>query len=179
MLMFRDFVLANCGGRHGNTVRACVDRPSGHSSGRAWDWMVNASDEQEKAAADGLIAWLLANDAELFRRAGLTYLIWDRRSWSAVGKGWHPYDGFDEAGRCPSGSCRNPHLDHVHFSFSKEGADGKTSFYDWLRVGSPQLVPAPSPRPTAKASVGAGAAIGFVLGVAAVLATRRAYRRAT
>lgn len=160
---FLEFVLRNQGGEEGRIDGPCGGK-SGHAAGRAWDWMIDAHDPAERARADELIDWLLANDAEMFRRAGLYYIIWDKRIWSANNPEWRPYDGYDEHGACVrAGGCRNAHTNHVHFSFNAAGADGLTSFYDWLKDGSPS-----GPTPTPLASVGtgpllAGFAVGFLV----------------
>lgn len=125
---FIDFVIDRQGGVAGRTLGPC-DGKSGHASGRAWDWMISAKLPEERAKADELIGWLLANDAEMFRRAGLGYIIWDRRIWSAGRPRWRDYGG------------RNPHTDHVHFSFNHAGADGRTSFYRWLDADQPSSAP--------------------------------------
>jgi len=145
VLAFKDFVLEHQGGSNGGTARPCGGSTSGHHAARAWDWMIDAYDPEQKARADELLDWLLANDAELFRRAGLAYVIWDKKAWSAFKPYWHPYDGFDDQGRCSS-NCRNPHTNHVHFSFNWPGADGKTSFYRWLGTDQP-VKPPPQPPP--------------------------------
>lgn len=165
VLMFRDFVVAHQGGGEGLIGRDCATAPSGHYAGRAWDWMISALDPDEKARADELIAWLLENDAEIFRRAGLRYIIWDKKFWGTFERRWKPYDGYDAQGACPSGSCRNPHIDHVHFSFGIDGSDGKGSFYDWLRQGMPtDTVPPPGTKPPRSPwSVGL-AVLGFGVG---------------
>jgi hypothetical protein len=151
---FVDFVIANQGGVEGRIVGPC-DGKSGHASGRAWDWMVSADDPAERAHADDLVDWLLANGAEMFRRTGLSYVIWDRQIWSAKHPEWRPYDG-------PSA-----HTDHVHFSFNALGAEGLTSFYSWLDAGEP-VTPAPRPTPLAKVGVNP-LLVGFAVGFAALL----------
>lgn len=173
--MFRDFVLAHLGGGEGFIGRDCADQPSGHYAGRAWDWLISALDPEEKARADELLLWLLERDAEMFRRAGLRYIIWDRKIWSSGARAWKPYDGFDERGRCTLNACRNPHVDHVHFSFGIDGADGKGSFYDWLRAGMPAAAPPvtpPSTSPLRAWSLGLWV-VGFGLGYAGAVRLAR------
>jgi hypothetical protein len=172
---FLKFVIEHQGGRIGRTVAGtCSATKSGHNSGRAWDWMIRADVPEERARADELLDWLLANDAEMFRRAGLSYIIWDRKVWSAMmGGGWRNYDGFDSEGDCIAAPCRNPHIDHVHFSFTVPGADGRTSFYKWLDAGAP-AVPVPPPAPLAAVNA-LPAVAGFAIGLGASWwwATRR------
>lgn len=171
VVAFRDFVMKHLGGRKGWIGgRPCMStgHQSGHYSARAWDWMISAEDPAERERADALLAWLLENDAEMFRRVGLTYMIWDRKRWSPRTGKWVPYDGYDADGNCPSGSCRHPHHDHVHFSFGKAGADGDSSFYRWVTSSDPQMptqppsTPSPAPgRTRAVVSLGLGALVGW------------------
>jgi hypothetical protein len=124
--------------------------------------MIHAFDPPQRAKADELIDWLLRDGAEMFRRAGLRYVIWDKRVWSTLTQDWRPYDGYAPDGSCPKPPCRNPHVDHVHFSFGLEGAAGATSFYDWLRGGRPAELPVAPETPKALP-----VAVGFALGLAA------------
>jgi hypothetical protein len=112
---FRDWVIANWGGRSGGIARDCsIGNPSKHHEGRAWDWF--PPDDQ---TANELVSELLADDGAepevLARRAGLRTIIWSREIWIA-GAGWAPY-------------LRSPHTDHIHFGFGWDGAHGRTSFY--------------------------------------------------
>lgn len=118
-----------CTGTYG-IVRACnVGGTSEHKEGRAWDWKLN----YPHPAADALIQWLLATDAQgnkhaMIRRIGIMYMIWNRKIWKSyqASKGWQAYTGS------------NPHTDHVHFSFSWDGANQKTSF--WSGETKPTIV---------------------------------------
>jgi len=175
---FRDFILKHVGGRPGGIGgRPCMStgHQSGHYSARAWDWMVEASDPEEREMAEAVLDWLIKNDAENFRRVGLTYVIWNKKRWSPRSKGWVNYGGFDSQGRCASPPCRHPHTNHVHFSFGKPGADGETSFYQWLAQSGdlepptrppPVLPPAPTAGPskaTVALSLVAGTALGWTI----------------
>jgi hypothetical protein len=65
-----------------------------------------------------LIAWLVADGDTWLRRAGVGYIIFERRIYTAwEPRGWRPYTGKD------------PHTTHVHLSFSERGAIGETSAY--------------------------------------------------
>ena len=106
---------------------------SEHKEGRAYDWGVRVTDAEEEAAAQQMLAWLLAtdehgNDFAMARRLGVMYVIWDDHIWSSSSarEGWRVYTG------------PNPHTDHVHLSFDWAGAMGATSFWDGsgLDVGS-------------------------------------------
>jgi len=97
---------------------------SEHSEGRAWDWRVSATNSSDRAAADALLDWLLASDAQghraaMARRLGIMYMIFDSHIWGAYAndEGWRRYTGS------------NPHTDHVHFSFSWAGAWDRTSYW--------------------------------------------------
>lgn len=173
---FAKFVVEHQGGRYGRIVGPCGVR-SGHASGRAFDWMIEADLPDERQAAEELLKWLLARDAEMFRRAGLRYVIWDRQIFSSRSPAWRPYDGYDASGACPSPPCRHPHRNHVHFSFSREGAAGQTSFYAWLRDGAPAHPQPPAPTPGAPKQASAASlwwtALGAIFGFGAVLAYNR------
>ena len=105
----------------GGITRACsTGGTSEHKEGRAWDWMIKVG----HPAADNLLGWLLATDKHgnkhaMARRLGIMYMIWNKKMWRAYnpGLGWATYSGS------------NPHTDHVHFSFSWDGANKKTSFW--------------------------------------------------
>ena len=121
----------------GSILRDCNSGGrSEHKEGRAWDWMVNADVTSEKRAAEEVLDWLLATDEHgnkhaMARRLGVMYIIWDRQVWNAYRpeQGWRPYTGA------------HPHTDHVHFSFSWDGALAQTSFYTTDAVAGLQPPP--------------------------------------
>jgi hypothetical protein len=125
----------------GGISRDCtVGGVSEHKEGRAWDWMLRADRPEDVAKADDLLTWLLATDAHgnkhaMARRLGVMYIIWNRKVWEsyAPDDGWTDYTGS------------NPHTDHIHFSFSWDGALERTS---WWNGGVPSTEPSPSPSPT-------------------------------
>jgi hypothetical protein len=161
---FRNFILSRIGGADVGISRPCTTgKPSDHHVGMAWDWGVLASVPADAQRAEAVLSWLLApdqygNPAALFRRAGLTYVIWNKQYWSSKNQQWLPYTGA------------SPHEDHVHFSFGQAGALGHTSLYPWIAAGAPdggfvvpppvQLQPRPSPWPGILA-FGAAAALGW------------------
>ena len=112
--------------------RECDQGLTEHSEGRALDWMLDAYDPQERAVADSVISWLLAPDdqgrpAAMARRFGIMYIIWNEQIWGTyeMDAGWRPYDGV------------SPHTDHIHFSFSWDGAMQRTSWWTgkpWTEV---------------------------------------------
>ncbi|GAB3113928.1 hypothetical protein GCM10027055_19170 [Janibacter alkaliphilus] len=104
--------------------RACNYGLTEHSEGRALDWMLNAYDSHEREVADSVLAWLMAPDSQgrpaaMARRFGIMYIIWNRKIWSTynMSAGWRPYSGV------------SPHTDHIHFSFSWDGAMQRTSWW--------------------------------------------------
>ncbi|MFF5322837.1 peptidoglycan-binding protein, partial [Janibacter hoylei] len=136
--------------------RACNYGLTEHSEGRALDWMLNAYDPHERAVADGVISWLLAPDSQgrpaaMARRFGVMYIIWNRQIWGTyqMDAGWRPYNGA------------SPHTDHIHFSFSWDGAMQRTSWWTgvaWTGVTQgPGGPPAPLPDPTSYPTLREGA----------------------
>ena len=110
-------------------VRTCdaARSVSEHTEGRAWDWRVSRTDPAQVAQVAALHAWLLApdaagNQAANARRLGLMYIIWDSTilHLSDPAAGWRPYSCSGVTG------C---HEDHVHYSFTWAGAQGRTSFW--------------------------------------------------
>ncbi|WP_338748296.1 peptidoglycan-binding domain-containing protein [Janibacter alittae] len=136
--------------------RACTSGVTEHSEGRALDWMLNAYDSHERGVADSVLAWLMAPDAQgrqgaMARRFGIMYVIWDRRIWGTyqMDAGWRPYNG------------PNPHTDHIHFSFSWDGAMQRTSWWTgkaWTGVStSPSGPSVPLTPPTSYPRLSEGA----------------------
>lgn len=103
--------------------RSCIQGDnSQHYEGRAFDWSMNAYDPEQKAIGDSVAQWLTANNGEMARRFGVQSIIWNRQAWYLYKPGyWSPYYGA------------SPHTDHLHISFSWDGAMGRTSWWD----GSP------------------------------------------
>jgi len=116
-MKLRDLVIATYGiGGRGNISRGCTDGLSEHSEGRAWDWIVNVDKPAERAAAADFIAWVTRDDGRNARRLGIMYVIYNQKIWSAYNTtaGWRP---------------SYAHTDHVHVSFSWNGARGDVSFW--------------------------------------------------
>ncbi|HYF46363.1 MAG TPA: hypothetical protein VD926_09150, partial [Acidimicrobiales bacterium] len=107
-------------------ARACDQGGrSEHKEGRAFDWSALVEDEADARAASQVIGWLLATDEHgnqyaMARRLGLMYMIYNNSIWRSYApeQGWVGYSG------------PNPHTDHVHFSFSRAGGLGETSFWE-------------------------------------------------
>ncbi|CAN7151807.1 peptidoglycan-binding domain-containing protein [Knoellia sp. LjRoot47] len=95
-----------------------------HGEGRALDWMNNANTAEGLALGNAITRWLSAPDSEgrpgaMARRFGINYIIWNRQMWRAYdpGRGWAPYSGV------------SPHTDHIHISFTWDGAYKQTSWW--------------------------------------------------
>lgn len=107
---------------------------SEHHEGRALDWMINARKVDQKATADSFIAWLQKSDQygnkiAMARRMGVMYIIWNNKIWRAYdpGRGWTEYKSCSS--RPSTSNDTECHRDHVHISFTWDGAMAGTSFY--------------------------------------------------
>ena len=142
VVAFRSLMAGSYTGVNGGGIsRSCESGGrSEHKEGRAWDWMLRADVAADAAKADDVLTWLLAtdehgNEAARARRLGVMYIIWNRQWWSAwdPDAGWKPYTGT------------SPHTDHIHFSFSWDGALKRTS---WWNAGVPSTGTSPTPPPS-------------------------------
>jgi len=113
------------------TYRPCLGDTSEHYDSRAMDWMLNVNDATQKAVADSVTTWLTAKDGAMARRFGINYIIWNRKIWGVYSssKGWVAYTGSV------------PHTDHVHFSFSWDGAMKRTSWWTGKAITVADLGP--------------------------------------
>lgn len=118
-------------GRPGYTTsRSCIDLKSEHYDGRAIDWQLNAHDPHDRRIGDAVAQWLTDNDGEMARRFGIQSIIWNQRVWHAYNDGgWRRYVG------------QSPHTDHIHFSFTWDGAMMRTSWWTGVAVEEPDLGP--------------------------------------
>lgn len=105
-----------------------------HGEGRALDWMNNAYTSDGLALGNAITRWLAAPDEQgrpgaMARRFGINYIIWNRQMWRAYdpGRGWAPYSGV------------SPHTDHIHISFTWDGAYQRTSWWTGKALTSVQL----------------------------------------
>lgn len=105
-------------------VRECEAGLSEHAEGRAWDWGLSAADPTQRAVGDSVTEWLTARGPDgswawNARRFGIMYIIWNGRIWATYNPsaGWRPYSGS------------SAHTDHIHFSFSWDGALRRTSWW--------------------------------------------------
>lgn len=146
------------GGSSSATPRACTSgSTSEHKDGRAWDWMLNVHNPDDKRVAANFLAWITGpgpsgEPGELARRLGIMYVIYNHKSWAAYRGSWQRYTGDD------------PHTSHIHISLSWNGARAHTSFWTghaWATdygtcqvfrgqpavapTDRPQLTPCPAP----------------------------------
>ncbi|KRE43718.1 peptidoglycan-binding domain-containing protein [Knoellia sp. Soil729] len=105
-----------------------------HGEGRALDWMNNAYTADGLELGNAITRWLAAPDSEgrpgaMARRFGINYIIWNRQMWRAYdpGRGWAPYSGV------------SPHTDHIHISFTWDGAYQRTSWWTGKALTSVEL----------------------------------------
>lgn len=124
--LFRDFVLREFPGTSDlGIARKCDAKHDEHEEGRAWDVGCTLP------VAEKIIEYILKPDdtghaMAVARRAGLMYMIHNREMWRAYpwegrpAGSWGPYNGEDD------------HTTHIHFSFTRAGGKGETSFYRWL-----------------------------------------------
>ncbi len=113
-----------------------------HGEGRALDWMVDAKTSAGLELGNRITRWLAAPDAQgrpgaMARRFGINYIIWNRQTWRAYdpARGWTPYYGV------------SPHTDHIHISFTWDGAYGRTSWWTGVPVVTPLTGPLSTPQP--------------------------------
>ncbi|MEO6821729.1 MAG: hypothetical protein ABI468_04545 [Candidatus Nanopelagicales bacterium] len=134
---------ATYGPRDIGIARSCSDGgQSEHKEGRALDWMTSVA---QRPQADAFLKWLLApdafgNPAAMARRLGVMYIGWDNRMWRAYDPslGWSDLKGCTTDPKMKAASYDTTcHRDHVHISFSWDGAQGTTSYW----TGKPVLVP--------------------------------------
>ncbi len=111
--------------------RTCGTDTSEHYDGRAWDWMLNVSNPDQEAVAQSVLTWLTAPDSQgragaMARRFGIMYIIHNRKMWRAydTARGWADYTGS------------SPHTDHIHFSFTYDGAAKRTSWWTGVATTS-------------------------------------------
>jgi len=100
-----------------STSRACIDQKSDHYDGRALDWTLDANNPADRRIGDAAVTWLTANDGEMAKRFGIQSIIWNAHSWRPGAGGWQGYAG------------QSAHTDHVHFSFTWDGAMMRTSWW--------------------------------------------------
>jgi peptidoglycan hydrolase-like protein with peptidoglycan-binding domain len=119
--------------------------PSEHEDGRAVAWLVSVKVSTQKAAAQSLLNWLFASDAQqrpmaMARRMGIAYIIWNNQIWGAYDPfgGWKPYSTCAQHPEATADQVC--HRDRMQISLSWAGATGQTSY--WSRtVAGPDYGP--------------------------------------
>jgi peptidoglycan hydrolase-like protein with peptidoglycan-binding domain len=148
VIAFAKLLNATYGTHNYGTLRQCAAE---HGEGRALDWILNANDPAQLALGNALTRWLSAPDAQgrpgaMARRFGINYIIWNRQQWFAwkPAEPWRPYYGAV------------PHTDHIHFSFTWDGAYERTSWWTGRALTSyltgPTSTPTPPPAPAVTSS---------------------------
>jgi hypothetical protein len=130
----RKLLTATYGPVPSNISRACSRSDSGHEEGRALDWMVNVRVPEQKEMAESYLSWLSApdefgNPAAMARRLGISYVIWNNGMWRPASGTWTPYSDCTKRKKRFKKYDNTCHRNHVHTSFSWDGALGRTSFY--------------------------------------------------
>lgn len=133
-----------------NIVRACGGT-SDHQEGRAWDWGLQITNASDMVLADEVFTWLIETVGGAphmrARRLGIRYFIWNNRIYTVNGPtaAWRDYsyvmtNGVRHycAGEGWTGNDydRGCHRNHIHFSWSRAGANKLTSW--WSGTGTSQ-----------------------------------------
>ena len=135
---------------------------SEHKEGRALDWMINSKIPRQNAQAESFLQWLLATDENgnefaMARRLGVMYIGWGDEIWESYTGRWTELKGCYSTQQ--SSYDTYCHRDHIHISFSWDGAAGQTSFWG----GDPSPAPFCSTSQTpATGRADAGAGLDFV-----------------
>ena len=116
-----------------------------HGEGRALDWMLDSTKPANLAIGNAVTRWLAAPDAQgrqgaMARRFGINYIIFNRQIWKAWApeRGWAPYTGS------------SPHTDHIHLSFTWDGAVQRTSWWTGVAITSYLSGPPGVSQPTSR-----------------------------
>jgi len=123
--------------------RGCdVGAQSEHKEGRALDWMTSVRKAQERANAETFLQWLLGPDSAGVpygnaMRMGVMYIGWNDRIWRGydVPRGWTELKGCFS--KTDPGSDTTCHRNHIHISFTWDGAAAITSMW----TGNPITAP--------------------------------------
>ncbi len=148
VLAFARLLNATYGTHTYGTLRTCAAE---HGEGRALDWMLNANDPTQLALGNALTRWLSGPDNQgrpgaMARRLGINYIIWNRQQWNAwdPSMAWKPYYGSA------------PHTDHIHFSFTWDGACERTSWWTGKALSSYTMAPLTPSSPCAPSTTSTG-----------------------
>lgn len=131
-----DLIKATYGGNQTVWIpRACdIGGQSEHKEGRALDWMTSVREAQQRANAETFLNWLLGPDQYGVEygnamRLGVMYIGWNDRIWRGydINRGWAELKGcFSKESPGNDTIC---HRNHIHISFTWDGASGRSSFW--------------------------------------------------
>jgi len=105
-----------------NIQRACsVPGVSEHLEGRAFDFKADIHVRWQRLQAQAFLDWLTADEGAQAKRFGIMYMIWNQHVWNQESQSWRLMEdrGDDTAN----------HRDHIHFSFTWNGALKRTSYW--------------------------------------------------
>jgi hypothetical protein len=86
---------------------------SSHAEGRALDIGLRAGFPAERLIGDQLFRAIIASAT----RSGIDNVIWNRQIWSVSHPRPRPF-----VGTYPNGAPKNPHTDHIHVEWTRDGS---------------------------------------------------------
>lgn len=105
-----------------NITRGCnVPGVSEHEEGRALDWEAHVADPAQDRQARQLLRWLTRDSGYQAKRFGIMYIIYDQHVWGQYNQSWRLM--------ADRGNVTDNHKDHVHFSFTWNGALQRSAFW--------------------------------------------------
>lgn len=94
---------------------------SEHEEGRAVDFEAEVTDRTQYAQAKKLLRYLTKNNGYHARRWGIMYIIYNQKLWAQYKPYWRQMS--DRGNRVDN------HMDHIHFTFTWNGAVKKSSYW--------------------------------------------------
>lgn len=105
-----------------NVVRGCnTPGISEHEEGRALDFEAHTNYRKQDAQARRLLRWLTKRGGYHARRFGIMYIIYDQHIWAQYNQRWRLMSD--------RGSVTANHRDHIHFTFTWNGALRRTAYW--------------------------------------------------
>lgn len=105
-----------------NITRGCnVPGISEHEEGRALDWEAHVNDRRQDTQARQLLHWLTRHNGYQAKRLGIMYMIYDQHIWGQYNQRWRWMSD--------RGGITDNHKDHVHFSFTWNGALQRAAYW--------------------------------------------------
>jgi hypothetical protein len=86
---------------------------SAHAEGRALDIGLNAHRPAEMVVGDAIFHALI----RAAHKSGIDNVIWNHQIWSVANGGPRPWGG-----KYSNGALKNPHTDHVHVEWTRDGS---------------------------------------------------------